>query len=255
MSPVKNPVRLITIPVSHYCEKARWALTRAQIPFVEERHMPGFHQLATSGVGGKSVPVLVTEKEVLKDSDAILKWVDQNSPYQDRLFLPEAYQQIEDLVKQFDSILAPAVRQWAYFYLLNQADLVQPLWCEGVPWYEKLIFPMLYRKIVSIVTEGYKINSQSATEAYKSICEIFQTVENLLADGRTYLTGENFSAADLTFATLAAAVVSPPGYGVKLPDLNKLPTEMADKIRTFQASVAGKFVLRLYKEHGRGVKQ
>ena len=39
--------RLITIPVSHYCEKTRWALKRLQIPFVEERHMPPFHRFAT----------------------------------------------------------------------------------------------------------------------------------------------------------------------------------------------------------------
>ena len=25
--------RLITIPISHYCEKARWALERAEIPY------------------------------------------------------------------------------------------------------------------------------------------------------------------------------------------------------------------------------
>ena len=28
--------RLITIPISHYCEKARWALERAEIPYREE---------------------------------------------------------------------------------------------------------------------------------------------------------------------------------------------------------------------------
>ena len=34
-------LRLITIPISHYCEKARWALDRAALAFREERHVQG----------------------------------------------------------------------------------------------------------------------------------------------------------------------------------------------------------------------
>jgi glutathione S-transferase len=246
----ENSVRLITIPVSHYCEKARWALTRLEIPFTEERHLPLFHQFATGKVGGKSVPVLITKSEVLTDSVAILKWADRNTPSANKLYLPEAEQQIELLVDKFDTVLGPAVRQWAYFYLLDRAELVKPLWCEGIPWYEKLTFPILYKAIAKKITKGYKINSESASEAYKTICETFQTVENLLADGRTYLTGDCFSAADLTFAALAAVVVSPSEYGVKLPDTDKLPVKMTDQMRMFQNSVTGKFVLRLYEERG-----
>ncbi len=33
--------RLLTIPISHYCEKARWALDRAGLDYVEERHVQG----------------------------------------------------------------------------------------------------------------------------------------------------------------------------------------------------------------------
>ena len=33
-----TPLRLVTIPISHYCEKARWALERAGIAYREERH-------------------------------------------------------------------------------------------------------------------------------------------------------------------------------------------------------------------------
>lgn len=30
------PSRLLTIPISHYCEKARWALEHAGIPYRED---------------------------------------------------------------------------------------------------------------------------------------------------------------------------------------------------------------------------
>jgi glutathione S-transferase len=274
----ETSVRLITIPVSHYCEKTRWALTRLQIPFVEERHMPPFHRFATRGipgrstnstiiqtesnlsplnrfvsrlVGGNSVPVLFTKTSVLQDSDEILKWVDGIAPDQAKLYPtdPGQRQQIEELIKVFDSELAPSVRLWLYFYIFNQAELVRPLWCQGVPWFEKLLFPLVFRWMRTNVFQMYTINAASNAEAHDRTCKIFQMVDDLLADGRAYLVGNQFSAADLTFATLAAAVVFPTGYGVIMPELSELPAPMTANIQAFRETLAGQFVLNLYEEH------
>jgi glutathione S-transferase len=275
---IAAPARLITIPVSHYCEKTRWALTRLQIPFVEERHMPPFHRFATRGipgrstnstviqtennlssinrlvsrlVGGNSVPVLFTKTSVLQDSDEILKWVDGIAPGKAKLYPtdPDQRQQIEELIKVFDSELAPAVRLWLYFYIFNRAELVRPLWCQGVPWFEKLLFPLVFHWMRTNVFQMYTINAASNAEAHDRTCQIFTMVDDLLADGRAYLVGDQFSAADLTFATLAAAVVFPTGYGVIMPELSELPAPMTANIQAFRKTLAGQFVLRLYKEH------
>ena len=70
-------LRLITIPISHYCEKARWALERAGIPYREERHVQGIHRVAARRAGGgQTVPVLVTPEGALGESEDILRWVD-----------------------------------------------------------------------------------------------------------------------------------------------------------------------------------
>ena len=65
-------VRLITIPISHYCEKVRWALDLLKIPYIEERHVPAFHLLATRKYGGSSVPILVAKSGNFTDSTDIL---------------------------------------------------------------------------------------------------------------------------------------------------------------------------------------
>ena len=57
------PVRLITIPVSHYCEKTRWALNRANILFIEESHMPPFHRFATQKFTTRSRNSTVMQNE------------------------------------------------------------------------------------------------------------------------------------------------------------------------------------------------
>jgi glutathione S-transferase len=273
-----TPARLITIPVSHYCEKTRWALTRAQIPFVEECHMPPFHRLATRqlgkrssldplpeternmsrlnqlvirSVGGQTVPVLITETAMLRSSDEILNYVDAISPDELKIYPldPDERKQVDQLVELFDTVLAPAVRLWAYSFIMLEYHLLQPLWCQGVPWFERWLFPVVFHWMRATAFQMYRINEDSIVAAHASIQQIFELVGNLLADGRSYLVGDQFSAADLAFATLAAAVVIAPGYGVKLPAVNQLPDRMATSVQQFQQTLAGKFVLRLYQEY------
>jgi glutathione S-transferase len=76
-------------------------------------------------------------------------------------------------------------------------------------------------------------------------------VSNILADGRKYLTGDRFGAADITFAALAAPAVCPPEYAVPLPRLEDLPAGAAAVIRKVQDTPAAAFCLRMYREERR----
>jgi glutathione S-transferase len=155
---------------------------------------------------------------------------------------------VEDLVKSFDLILAPAVRQWAYFHIVNCQKLMQPLFCQGTPWIERIFFPIIFNRIPAKIEQDYQINAASAIVAHQQITDVFETVNQLLADGRNYLVGDRFSAADLAFATLAAPIISPPGYSIKLPETTDLPPSMTEGMARFQATLAGKYVIRLYQE-------
>ena len=62
-----DDLRLITIPISHFCEKARWALELADTPYREERHLQGIHWAHVWRAGrGWTAPVLVTPKGPLR---------------------------------------------------------------------------------------------------------------------------------------------------------------------------------------------
>ena len=63
--------------------------------------------------------------------------------------------------------------------------------------------------------------------------------------------GERFSAADLTFASLAAPVVIPEEYGIPLPPLPQLPPGLAAVVEEMRATPAGAFALRMFKEERR----
>ena len=66
-------LRLITMGFSHYCEKARWALDRAKLDYVEESHAPLLHLPTARRFGGRTVPLLVDTdtKQTFTDSTEI----------------------------------------------------------------------------------------------------------------------------------------------------------------------------------------
>jgi glutathione S-transferase len=53
-------IHLLTIPISHYCEKARWGLERLGLAYREEAHIQGFHYWRTWRLSRQPlVPVLI----------------------------------------------------------------------------------------------------------------------------------------------------------------------------------------------------
>lgn len=242
--------RFITFQISHYCEKVRWALDRIGFPYVEECHLPPLHRLKTTPLGGSSVPVLVTEMEILKDSADILKHLDTVAPAHLKLYpvSPVLRHEVEELETQFNRELGVLTRQWGYFYALQNRGVMQKLWCEGVPAWEKLLFPVLFPLTRCLVHSSYNVHRESALAAYRRTQQIFNMVSDRLSDGRRYLVGDCFSAADLAFASLSAPGIVPPEYGGRFPKLNQLPDEMVEQIQILRETVAGKYALRLYQE-------
>ncbi|WP_017720769.1 glutathione S-transferase family protein [Kamptonema formosum] len=252
MSAQTNPSsRLITISISHFCEKARWALHRLAIPYIEERHVPLLHRLATSqSGGGTTVPVLVTEAGVFSDSTDILNYLDTLAPAAKKLYPADANLrgEVEKLEDLFDTQLGPSTRVWFYFYLLDNRELMLKIFCDGVEPLEQQVFAIVFPCIEAAMRPWMNITAESATAAQEKIKRIFEEVSGMLADGRTYLVGDSFSAADLTFACLAAPAVWPSEYGTWLPELSEIPGEMQATIEALRETPAGKYALRLFRD-------
>ena len=91
--------------------------------------------------------------------------------------------------------------------------------------------PLVYPVAARIIDRVLDVTPETAAGSEKAVDSTFDEVAERLADGRPYLCGERFTAADLTFAALAAPLVVPPEYGVPLPQPEVLPEPMADKVR------------------------
>jgi glutathione S-transferase len=246
----EKPV-LVTIPISHYCEKARWALDRAGVAYEERRHLPALHRMAVRKAGGKlTAPVLVCrEAGVLSESADIVVYADQRAATPAARMIPEdpaLAREARALADDYDERLGPATRLWVYHEMFDHPDLVQASMTDGVPAWQRQAFRVGNRALGKVIGRVLVINDATAVEAEKTFRSIFAGVGARLADGRPYLVGDRFSIADLTFAALAAPLVAPPEYGVRLPDVDQLPPGMVEVVREHRETRAGRHALAMF---------
>lgn len=242
---------LVTIPISHYCEKARWALEWVGASYRERAHMQLLHWVAVRRAGGgKTAPVLLCGDRVFADSAAILDEADALAPAERRLYPadPAAAVEVRELQADFDHRLGPHGRLWMYDSLRGRRDVAVAYGCTGVPAWQRRAFPFVYPLAIRGIDRYLGITPAAAAASLATVREVFDEVGERLGDGRRYLCGERFGAADLTFAALAAAVLMPPGYGVPLPRPEELPAPMAATVAELREHPAGAFALRLFRE-------
>jgi glutathione S-transferase len=248
------PCVLVTIPISHYCEKARWALDHTGVRYREQAHLQLVHWFAARRAGGgRTVPVLVCGDRVLADSADIVDHADANAPQGQRLYPedPGATAEVRALERDFDINLGPHGRRWMYNEMRGRRDLAVAYASTGVPNWERRSLPLAYPVVTRVIDRFLDITPTTAAQSEARVRMVFDAVAERLSDGRPYLCGDRFTAADLTFAALAASVLMPPEYGVPLPQPGELPGAMGTVVREFRAHPAGVHALAMYRDERR----
>jgi glutathione S-transferase len=240
---------LVTIPISHYCEKARWALDRAGIAYVEQSHIQAIHRFATRRAGGGlTAPVLMCADGALADSTDILAWADAQSTPHRGLYpkSPDRASVVRRLEDYFDTRLGPQSRCWLYQQLRKRRDLALDYGCAGVPAWERMTLRFGYPALITIVAHVLDVTPTTGLRSEHEVRAVFEAVGEYLSDGRPYICGEEFTAADLTFSALAAPMLMPVSYGVQLPQPDELPPYTAEVVHELRAYPAGLHALKMY---------
>jgi glutathione S-transferase len=240
---------LITMPHSHYAEKARWALDRVSLPYREEPHVPLLHRFATTRHGGTSVPMLVHGGHRFVDSTDILEHADSVCGG-DQLYPRGAAQrrEVEALEERFDEVLGPHTRRWAYAQLLPHRGLLRGMMSRGVPQSEASFLPVIMPILIPVIRRALRITPESAQRSLEKVFEIFQEVDTRLKDGRRFLISERLTAADITFASLASPILLPAGCRAAYPKLDELPSAMREVALRLRDTKAGRFALNLFSQ-------
>lgn len=244
--------RLMTIGPSHYCEKARWALDFVGVDYEEDKHPPLVHWAwSLPSGGGRTVPILRVGKKVIGDSTAIVRFLDAEHRNGQWLY-PEddgLRAEVEQLEDRFSTRLGPHTRRVVYFHLLPIRSLALEAIEPNVGGLQRLIFRTGFPFFRFMMRRGMNISPTSAQRSLDFTRQVFHAVDERLSDGREFLVGDVFTAADLTFASLAAPVLLPLEYGAPLPSLAELPVDVMTMIQDFRETRAGAFALRMYREH------
>ena len=241
--------RLITIPLSHYCERARWALDHAEIDYDEDQHLQFMAARVAKAAGGtKTVPVLVCEDGTFDNSDKIVRWAATRARVD---LYPHTVTRadIEALETALAGRFGEETRRIAYDWFFRSLAYCRPYNACSAPKWEDTMLQVIGPVAAPFIKRYAGQNEAALVEADAIVRKTMDMVADRLADGRRYLFGDIFTAADLTFAALGAPCVGPPRYGVPFPPPEDLPDEKGRNfILEMREHPAGRFILRLYKE-------
>jgi glutathione S-transferase len=122
---VKPPV-LYHIEISHYNEKARWALDYKRVQHVRRAPPPMFHMAwAYALTRSSTFPILVIDAEKIGDSSRIIEALEQRYP-EPQLYPDDAAERKRalELEEFFDEEFAPYLRRYAFHEALKDPDVI-----------------------------------------------------------------------------------------------------------------------------------
>ena len=245
-----SAVTLITFPLSHFCEKARWALDHAGVPYRERGYAPAIHKLPALRRGAGTVPVLVGE-QVLRESTDILRFADGARRHGVPLFPAgdDARRETDELIARLDDVLGPEARRWFYRWALAEPRRLRAWGSCGLPRSQRALTVALAAPIATLIAGRLDVLGPGGARAHERVDEELDRISAKLSDGRPYLAGARFGAADLTFAALAGPALLPDGYGGSRFIAPPPPAQLEPQIRAWRATPAGRHALRMYRDH------
>ena len=248
---MRPPVRFITFGISHYCEKARWALDWHHIPYEEECWPPGPHILLAKRVGARksALPILLLPDGMIQGSGAVIDWAEQETRTPDR---PLTIPGTEEIEERADKVLGVHVRRLAYAHCLpKHPHVVKPALFHNVAGASRLIGNLMWPLTRRLMIKGFKITPEAPAQSRDIIETEIDWLDGLLADGRPFLLGDRFSRADVTVASLLSPFVRPPHLPL-YTEMN-LPKPLEDNLQEWNERPVMKWATQLYNTH-RGFK-
>jgi glutathione S-transferase len=240
--------RLISLALSPYNDFARWSLDRSGISYDEERQPLVLHRLAARRVGGSTTPVLITDEETIGDSADIAEWADRHSSSPGALYPDGEREEIRGLVKHFADDLGTQTRPLFWAALIEDLPLANRLWAQGLSERGARVQPWVLRLSKPLLRRGIQIKKDTVRTAPPRIREIFDEVAARL-ERHPRLVGKQITAADLSFAAMAAPGLMPEeGHPTDYPELSELSEPVAEAMGELRAHPAGEYALRMYRE-------
>jgi glutathione S-transferase len=236
------------IPLSHYSEKARWALDYKRIAHHRQVLGPDYLIRAWRATGRGTLPILFMDGQAIGDSTHIIAALEERYP-EPPLYPPDVAARRRALVLEdyFDEQLGPALRAAMFTPLFrHDPDVALRVLTTGMPdkAYQRLrplrrIFPAYYRFRHKIRDAKLEANVATVNAALDRIEQERR--------GRPYLVGDAFTVADLSAAAMLGALLQPPE--LQYPLRVELPPYLKDYRTTLLRHPATQWAANIYRLH------
>ena len=242
---------LYVFAISHYCEKARWALDYLGINYTLRHVAPGEHMQVARKLGcpATSVPYLALDGRVIQGSADIISWAESIRSANGRRLTPETgIEQAAEIERRIDDIAGVHVRRFYYSEaLVEHPSTVRPIFTQYLSWHRKLPIWLGWKKIRSIMTRRMDLGREQGAQSQQIMDTELEWIDELLADGRSYLVGDRFSRADLAVASLLSPLVLPQQH----PTYRGLahPPRLAATVADWSERASLRWVRDIYAKH------
>jgi len=244
---VAHPV-LWQFRISHYNEKARWALDHKGIAHKRRSLLAGLHlPVVLLRTGQKKVPVLILDGKAIPDSTRIIEALEGLKP--DPPLYPKDpadRRRALELEEWFDEELGPHLRRAVFFGILSDTDYAASLLSVGCTDRTRRLYRAIFPVMGAAMKLDMGINPESAARSREKTAA---ALDRIAAERQPsgYLVGDHFSVADLTAAALCAPLVIPPEFPYPFPPS---PPESATRWREESAKhPAFAWTLDIYRRH------
>jgi glutathione S-transferase len=238
------------LEISHYNEKIRWALDYKRIPHIRRSLLPGVHLIVARRLTHGEVdttPVLTIDGRSIGDSTRILAAIEQRWP-DPPLYPADPDQRARalELEEFFDEQLGPHIRRAVYFVLLDEPDIVLPLFLHGQRLPARLLLKAMFPVLQVGMRKRMQIEPEAAAES-RDMCVAAMDRLEAEIEPTGYLVGDSFTVADLTAASLFYPLVQPRQF--PYPSVTRVPEAAHEFIASLAGRPGARWATEMYERH------
>jgi glutathione S-transferase len=241
---------LYIFAISHYCEKARWALDYLGIDYRLQHLSPvSYIKFVRSlGVADTALPVLVTDSLVLQGSGMIIDWAMKQGKSGTRSLRTANDNTGREIEQRLDDVFGVHVRRYYHAEaMFHQPQAVRQIFAQGLSWPQKIVLRLAWSKICSYMIRGLDLGVAQGLESRQIVDSELDWLDGLLAGDRPFLCGDQFSRTDLAAASLLSPLVLPPEHPT-YHDL-QLPPGVASDLADWRERPALRWVRDIYRQY------
>ncbi len=201
-------ITLFELHWSHYCEKIRLALNYMQLPWqavdihpFSKKEMRA-HPLATQ-LPNYTVPAIFdgAAQQFVMDSTPILRYLAKQYPDAPALFPGDEAnaRAIDQQLLEFDTLLALPARRFGYSQLIFESPAtLSDLFLQGL-WRKPVLRTLAGHVLGAVLCKRFEFHRSEQNGLYEAL-EHYLLELAVRLQGKAFVVGDKFSAADLAFA-------------------------------------------------------